>query len=196
MAMDFSSRSDPSLVQACLDGQQAAWDILVERYERLVYSVALKSRLSLADADDVFQTIFLSLYRNLAQVRDQARLSSWLITSTHREAWRVSKRRLKTIDDETGEHEPAALDPDEVQAAEQQQIVRQSLAELGPPCEPLLKALFYSADEPAYDKIAADLSMPIGSIGPTRARCLKKLERILARHGFDAEGSVIGRSAD
>lgn len=195
MAIDFTSRSDPSLVQACLDGQQAAWDALVDRYERLVYSVALKSRLSASDADDVFQSIFLSLYRNLAQVRDQARLSSWLITSTHREAWRVAKRRLKTIDEDAGGNEPSVLDSDLVETAEQQHLVRQSLRELGPPCEALLKALFYQADEPAYEKIAAELDMPIGSIGPTRSRCLKKLERILSRHGFGADRAVMGRSS-
>lgn len=191
--MNLINRSDPSLVQACLDGQQAAWDVLVERYERLVYSVALKSRLPMSDADDVFQTVFLSLYRNLAQVRDQARLSAWLITSTHREAWRVSRRRLKTLDEETSESEPSALDPDELEADERQQIVRQSLMELGAPCEDLLKALFFQADEPAYGEIATRLDMPIGSIGPTRARCLKKLERILSRYGFSADEPVIGR---
>src|SRR5215510_15119844 len=133
MATNFTNRSDSSLVQACLDGQQGAWDAVVERYERLVYSVALKSRLSPSDADDVFQAVFLSLYRNLSQVRDQARLSAWLITSTHREAWRVARRRLKTVDDLALNAEPAALEPDEVEAVERQHLVRQSLTELGPP---------------------------------------------------------------
>jgi RNA polymerase sigma factor (sigma-70 family) len=191
--MNLSNRTDPSLVRACLDGQPRAWDALVERYERLVYSVALKSRLSPSDADDVFQMVFLSLYRNLSQVRDQARLSAWLITCTHREAWRVAKRRMKTLDDASAEFEPSAFDPDEIEADEQQHIVRQSLTELGGPCEDLLKALFFQTDEPAYDEIAARLAMPIGSIGPTRARCLKKLERILSHHGFATDESVIGR---
>lgn len=193
MALNLTNRSDGALVQACIEGQQAAWDVLVDRYERLVYSIALKSRLSPSDADDVFQTVFLSLYRNLSHVRDHARLSAWLITSTHREAWRVARRRLKSLDDQTLNAEPAALDPDEVESAERQQLVRQSLTELGPPCESLLKALFFQADEPAYDQIARELDMPIGSIGPTRARCLKKMERILARLGFDDMSAVIGR---
>ncbi|MBI5863956.1 MAG: sigma-70 family RNA polymerase sigma factor [Planctomycetes bacterium] len=91
--MSRSNTSDPSLVQACLDGSQQAWNELVDRYERLVYSVALKSRLSAADADDVFQTVFFSLHRNLPQLKDQARLSAWLITTTHRESWRVARLR-------------------------------------------------------------------------------------------------------
>ena len=178
-------RNDPTLIQACLDGKQGAWDTLVERYQRLVYSVALKSRLSQSDADDVFQTVFISLYRNLAQLKDQDRLSAWLITTTHRESWRVSKRRGKTSSiDDANALEPVSVDPDELVATERQQIVRESLTELGGPCERLLKALFLGADEPAYDEIAKQLGIPVGSIGPTRARCLKKLEQIISKKGF------------
>lgn len=182
--MSRSNTSDPSLVQACLDGSQQAWNELVDRYERLVYSVALKSRLSAADADDVFQTVFFSLHRNLPQLKDQARLSAWLITTTHRESWRVARRRMRTLGDDNLDSESAVIDPRELETIETQTLVRQGLAELGGTCEQLLRMLFMDSDETPYDNIASQLGMAVGSIGPTRARCLKKLERILARLGL------------
>lgn len=185
--MGIHNRDDHALVVACLQGQQAAWDALVVRYERLVYSIALKSGLAAADADDVFQAVFISLYRNLESLKDVARVSAWLITTTHRESWRVAKRRQKAGSDEIARAEPAEINPDEVEAAERQHVVRQGLTELGGPCQALLTALFLGKDEVRYDVIARELDIPIGSIGPTRARCLKKLEKILARFGFTPE---------
>lgn len=185
--MGFQNRDDHGLVLACLQGQQAAWDALVERYERLVYSVALKSGIAPADADDVFQAVFISLFRNLESLKDESRVSAWLITTTYRESWRVAKRRQKAGSDEIAREEPAAPCSDDVEALERQQIVRQALMELGGPCQTLLTALFLGKDEVRYDAIARELGIPIGSIGPTRARCLKKLEKILAKHGFADE---------
>lgn len=183
--MGQAHRNDPTLIQACLDGKQNAWGELVERYERLVYSVAMKSRLSPSDADDVFQTVFISLYRNLDQLKDQERLSAWLITTTHRESWRVSRRKQRTLNSEEFDLlEPVSMTEDEVEAAERQQLVREGLKELGGPCEALLSALFLGVDEPVYEQVAKQLGIPVGSIGPTRARCLKKLEQILSRKGF------------
>lgn len=183
--MGQAHRNDPTLIQACLDGKQGAWDSLVERYERLVYSVALKSRLSPSDADDVFQTVFVSLYRNLSQLVDHERISAWLITTTHRESWRTAKRRKKLLSyDDSDAIEPESFDPDQLLALERQQVVRESLSELGGPCEKLLTALFLGTDNPAYDQVAAQLGIPVGSIGPTRARCLKKLEQIISGKGF------------
>lgn len=83
--------SDPALVQACLDGAETAWETLVERYGRLVYAIARRSGVSPEDADDVFQVVFTTLFRRLHGLRDQTRLSSWLITVTHRESWRVAR---------------------------------------------------------------------------------------------------------
>lgn len=185
--MGFQNRDDHGLVLACLQGQQAAWDALVERYERLVYSVALKSGIAPADADDVFQAVFISLFRNLESLKDESRVSAWLITTSYRESWRVAKRRQKAGSDEIAREEPAAPSSDELEALERQQLVRQALTELGGPCQTLLTALFLGKDEVRYDAIARELGIPIGSIGPTRARCLKKLEKILAKHGFADE---------
>src|SRR5262245_33611290 len=113
--------SDPKLIDACLAGGREAWDELVERYGRLVYSVLYKNRLSQTDAEDLFQTVFTLLFRNLARLRDQKRLSSWLITTAHREAWRLHRQRRKTAGTiESIEDEPAPPQADEVELLERQ----------------------------------------------------------------------------
>jgi RNA polymerase sigma factor (sigma-70 family) len=170
-------RSDPNLVQACLDGKQSAWDELVERYGRLVYSIARDCGLAETDAEDAFQNVFLVLHRRLETLRDQTKLTSWLITTTRRECWRVARRSRRT-----SEHDLLEIDAAEAERTrewEQAQDVREALERLGGRCEELLTALFLDPRQPNYEQIAARLGMPLGSIGPTRARCFQKLEQIL-----------------
>jgi RNA polymerase sigma factor (sigma-70 family) len=179
-------RSDPELVRACREGSQAAWNELVERYGRLVYSIPKRYGLSDADADDVFASVWAMVFRKLDDLRDQTRLSAWVITTTHRECWRIGKKQI-------GKH--AQLDhriadlgsPSDQQMAtwEQQQLVRQSLEQLGGRCQELLSALFLDPGEASYEAISKRLGMTLGSIGPTRARCFKKLEKIMVELGLD-----------
>lgn len=179
-----TDRNDADLIRRCLGGEQAAWNEMIERYGRLVYSIPRRYGLDSADADDVFQAVFSILYRRLAALRDHDRLSSWLITTAHRESWRVGKKtgRYEHLDEKFVDvSEPQA---DQAERWEQQHIVRAGLAELGGRCEELLSALFLENKEPSYDEIAARLNMRIGSIGPTRARCFEKLEAILRRRGL------------
>jgi RNA polymerase sigma factor (sigma-70 family) len=182
-------QSDPALIQACLKGDKAAWDKLVEQYGRLVYSIPRRYGLTPEDSDDVFQGVFLSAYRSLAKLKDQTRLSSWLITAAHRECWRVGKRREKYphLDDSIAD--VAAPDDDQAEQWERQHVVRQGLAILGGKCQPLLEAIFLDSSDPSYEDIAKRLGMKVGSIGPTRARCFEKLQRVLADLGF-GEGSI------
>jgi RNA polymerase sigma factor (sigma-70 family) len=179
-------RSDPELIKACQDGNQAAWNELIDRYGRLIYSIPRRYGLSDADADDVFATVWATVFRKLRDLRDQTRLSAWLITTTHRESWRIGKRtagRYVDLDDRIAD----VGAPDENQATtwEQQHLVRRGLDELGGRCKELLSALFLEAGEPSYEAIAQRLGIPVGSIGPTRARCFKKLEKILVELGLD-----------
>jgi RNA polymerase sigma factor (sigma-70 family) len=177
--------SDQHLIGACLRGDHSAWNLLIERYGRLVYSIPRRYGLSEADADDVFANCWAAAFRHLEKLQDQSRLSSWLITTAHRECWRVSRQRKET----------AALDPhfadigspseDCVAAWEQQHLVWQALDVLGQPCKDLLVALFLDPSEPNYQVVAARLGMKVGSIGATRARCFRKLEKILVELGLD-----------
>jgi RNA polymerase sigma factor (sigma-70 family) len=184
-------RSDPILIQSCLAGETSAWNELVERYGRLIYSVPRRYGLSSADAEDVMQAVFLLLHRHLSRLRDRTRLSAWLITTAHRESWRVGKSRgaYTGLDEQF----PDVGEPREEESAqwERQQLVREALTELGGRCEQLLRALFLEETEPSYEAIAQRLGMPVGSIGPTRARCFEKMEKILAFKGL--EPAAVGR---
>src|SRR5690349_18356281 len=103
---DAAQREDRDLIADCLAGEPAAWETLVARYQRLVYSIPMKARLSPDDAADIFQAVWLKLYEKLASLRDHEKLSSWLITTTTREVWRVAARNRR-------DSAPAFADDDE-----------------------------------------------------------------------------------
>lgn len=177
------TRSAEDIVDRCLRGDARAWDEFVDRYQRLVWSVARSYRLPAEDCDDVAQAVLVAALRHLADLRDPAKAASWLITSAHRESWRVARNRRRTVDlvgDFASVHEP-----DERRAADLEALhsMRTALEELGDPCRSLLVALF-SDNDPHYPDIARRLGMPVGSIGPTRGRCLEKLR---ARMGLAQE---------
>lgn len=177
-------RADPELVCACLAGDEGAWHALVKRYGRLVYSIPRRYGFSEADGDDVFQAVMLSLHRSLGSLRETERLSSWLITTTHRECWRSGRKRseMSALPDE--QVDPDAPSPDQVANWERQHLVRTALRELGGRCEKLLAMLFLDQESPDYQTIATRLDIRVGSIGPTRARCFEKLTAILADLGL------------
>ncbi len=172
-------RDDAQLVRDCLNGQRGAWNELVRRYSRLVYSIPLRMGLSAADADDVTQTVFGIVLRKLATLKDHSRLASWMIRTTYRECWGVGRaaRSARPLEDDVVDvSSPPA---DELARWERQHRVRTALETLDERCRKLLEALFFSREEPSYAQIAADLNIRVGSIGPTRARCFKKLESLL-----------------
>ena len=174
---------DAQLVARCLDGDRDAWTALVERYARLVWSIARKHGLSDADAEDMHQTTFASLIHHLGSLRDHARLSSWLITTAKRECWRLRKQATVQTNDVADlelEMEPDA----DYERLERQQLVREGMERLSARCRELLTALFAAVGEPSYPELAKQFGMPVGSIGPTRARCLSKLAGLLRGLGL------------
>ena len=178
---------DPALVRACLAGDERAWDELIERYGRLVYSIPRRAGLSADDADDVFQDVFTTLFRRLDALRDRTRLSAWLITTTYRECWRTGKLAHRTVDLDDAVVDIGAPPLEEVVRWERKQGVRETLRCLDDRCRELLTALFLDPTAPSYEAIAARLRMPPGGIGPTRARCFKKLEAVLREMGVGLE---------
>lgn len=189
-AADLAERDDRSLMTACLDGDHAAWAALIARYQRLIYSIPIKARLSQDDAADIFQSVCLKLYEKLSTIRDSERISSWLITTTSRECWRLSARNRRenvparsSEDDDVGfEKEIPATAPladEQREVLEQQLIVRWGVEALPERCRELITMLFYQMDELSYADIARRMKMPVPSIGPTRARCLEKLRKLL-----------------
>ena len=176
--------SDAHLIKACLDGDEKAWKELIDRYARLVYSIPRRYGLSPEDADDVFQGVFTIVFRQLRRLREKQAMVAWLITITHRESVRVAKLKKH---DELDERLQDPTDPPSEQAElwERQQLVREAIGEIGLPCRDLLSALFLETPPPSYTDIAARLGLSIGSIGPTRARCFRKLELVLKDKGLE-----------
>lgn len=171
-----TDQSDAALIDRCLTGDQEAWTELVNRYSRLVYSIAFKSGLDEDNAADVVQNVFTIVLRRLESLQDTERFSAWLITTSHRESWRYKKQmREQPLDEAFDPVDDAPTAPQQVIAWEQASLVHRSLDRLGDRCQRLLRMLFLEDPRPAYEDIAADLGIAIGSIGPTRGRCLKQL---------------------
>jgi RNA polymerase sigma factor (sigma-70 family) len=189
---NYPHLTDSELVAACLANDAKAWETLIHRYQRLIYSIPVKQGFSSVDAADVFQSVCLILLKKLPSLRKQEKLFSWLMTTTTRECWRVAAqwRRENTAEtydpDDTSDkmNEVAASAPfaDEQHIVlEQQQIVRTAIHRLPERCKQLISLLFYNQDELSYADIAARLHIPVASIGPNRARCLQKLKQDLEK---------------
>ena len=176
-------RDDPSvtdLVTRARKGDKQAWDGLVERYAPLIWSICGRYRLCDGDAEDVGQAVWMHLVEHLDNLRDPAALPGWLATTTRRECWRVRRATctlpadgqvLEDMPDEQAETAENAL-----LVAERNAVLREAFARLPLRCQRLLALLI--ADPPVpYAEISARLGIPVGSIGPSRARCLEKLRR-------------------
>ncbi len=180
-------RKDPDLVKACLKGDKAAWDELVNRYARLVYSIPRRYGMSPEDVEDVFQNVFAIVFQRLHDLRDRTLLAAWLITITQRECHRLRKTNPQLLGIDDFERDPHALPAEQAEILELQHLVRQAISQLEPGCQKLITALFLDPRNPSYQEIAMHLRLPVGSIGPNRARCFKKLEAILLAMGVDLD---------
>lgn len=176
----MSARSDAKLIELCLRGDERAWADLVNRYERLVFSLGRSEGLSRSDAEDLVQSVFLTLVQSLASVRESSQLSLWLRTVSRRTAWRYrdqARRFDRPSSTDIEDHPDSQNDLTDAQV--DLVTLEQALAELGDRCEELLVRLYFSDGDCSYASISRELDIPVGSIGPTRARCLDKLRAIL-----------------
>lgn len=184
---------DHDLVRLCLDGDETAWDALVRRYSGLVHGLAVRSGLSEDEVADTFQTVFTIVWRNLDLLDDPKALAGWIATIARREAWRTARRGAR----ERKRAEEAAANPgaetgafgtrpadEALEQAERAALVHHAVGRLDPRCREILTMLFWENPTPAYEVIAERLEMPLGSLGPTRGRCLEKLRERLAELGF------------
>jgi RNA polymerase sigma factor (sigma-70 family) len=184
---------DAALVLACRAGDPGAWELLIRRYQRLVYSVPLRAGLGEDGAAEVFQRVFAVLFEKLDTITQPERVRSWLITTARRESWAYGRHERRTValpgaghDDEAGDELPdtGPLPGEALERMERQQIVRQAVAALDERCRTLLQLLFFQPEPPSYAAIAAALGTSEGSIGPTRARCLEKLRSRVSQLGI------------
>ncbi len=179
--LDYAS--DQVLVRACLRGDEAAWQRLVERYGTLVFSIPRRLGLAEADAEDVFQNVFLIAYQRLATLKTHTTLCAWLIRIAYHESLHLCRRQPDFAELAEEIVDLAIGLPELVEQGERQTAVREAIRQLDPRSRALLQALFFEPRPPSYEEIARTLGIPLGSIGPTRARSLKKLEDVLNRMG-------------
>lgn len=193
MPSETPVETDTQLVARCLQGQSSAWAVLVGRYQRLVHAIVRRGGLDEHAAADVFQTVFSRLYEHLPRLEQPERLQAWVVTTARRELLRQAghaKRQVSLTplapDDDTAGHWIDQLADESPRAEEQlsalQQLhrLRLGLDRLDERCRSLLALLFADDEERLpYEQLAVRLGMPVGSIGPTRARCLGKLRRLV-----------------
>ena len=187
MLVDYTSQgvSDASLVVRCLDGDDAAWHGLIGRYARLVEAVIRRYHLPADEQADVFQDVWVALWRDLAAVRQHERLGPWLATAAGRMAWDARKRLARAANGESIDLlvetlVDEAADPGEhVGRIETSERVHAALMRLSPRARLLIQALFFEGTA-SYAEIAAQLGCSPNSIGPIRARCFKELRDALA----------------
>lgn len=183
--------TDRELLNACRKGDESSWEVLVDRYQRLIYAIPRRAGLSEDQASEVFQEVFATLLQKLDDITDPDRLHAWLVTTARRKTWRLmSKERLlrppNRSDERRDEELTAVVDeaplPDEnLVRLEEQHRIRAALMALDERCQKLLTLLYYTPEPPSYAEIAAAFGTPEGSIGPTRARCLKKMLQLLQK---------------
>ena len=170
------------LVRAAAEGDQAAWNGLVDRYNGLVWSVARSHRLAAADASDVVQTTWLRLVEKLGRLQEPERVGAWLATTARRECLRTLRHSARLLPTEELPEEGVAA---RLLVEERDRALWQAFGGLSDRCQALLRILV-ADPPPSYEDIGAALDMPIGSIGPTRQRCLERLRGLAEGEGVTA----------
>jgi RNA polymerase sigma factor (sigma-70 family) len=183
--------SDRDLIRRCRQGSAGAWRQVLKKYERLVYSIPLRYGLSRDDAADIAQITFTILIQSLDGLSEDSHLGPWLVTVARRHTWRLLERNRRESASERRESadvaESAVLlgksDADSIEHWELTEWLDAGLSKIGASCRELLLALYFQPEGSSYAEVAARLGMPIGSIGPRRARCLKSLKQVLSEEG-------------
>lgn len=167
------------LIEAAGTGDEAAWEAIVDRFAGLVWATARAHRLAPASAADVVQTTWLRLVENLDRIKEPERLGGWLATTARRECLRhirLHNRELSIGEDSVFEASSDDRVEQRVIARERDSALRRAFTRISERCQALLR-LLASPESLSYEEIAAALDMPVGAIGPTRARCLDQLRR-------------------
>ncbi|MGH3300304.1 MAG: RNA polymerase sigma factor [Streptosporangiaceae bacterium] len=172
------------LIRLAAAGDKSAWESLVDQYSRLIWAMTRDFKLAEIDAADVVQTTWLRLLEHINRIEYPERIASWLATTARHECLRhlASSKRVMLVDDHdvafgaANTHQPEV--DDRLLTEERAQAVRLAVATLPTRSQRLLELLM--ADPPvSYTEISVQLGLPIGSIGPTRGRCLERLRLIL-----------------
>jgi RNA polymerase sigma factor (sigma-70 family) len=184
-----ASRNDRELVASCLTGDEQAWNELIDRYNRLIFSIPLKQGLNRDEAADIFQAVCLDLVAELPRLRDPQALPAWLIQTTLHKVSKWRRRNERYVSDE-GTHAERAHAPDAdmpdalIREVQQTQALRDAVAALSDRCQRMVQMLFFETPARPYKDVAAQLGVATGSIGFLRSRCLDRLRSALEEIGL------------
>ncbi len=173
-------QTDHDLIRACRAGDARAWERLLDKYERLIFSISLNYGLTTDDAADVTQITFTILLQNLDSLPNEIRLAPWLATVARRHTWRLlSRNRRESVnpEEDLAGHETLGGIIDDSERWELAEWLNYGLSMLDERCRKLLLSLYFDAEQPSYAQVADQLKIPVGSIGPTRARCLEQMKQ-------------------
>ena len=191
----MSAPPTTALVTSAANGDEQAWDALVERYAPLIWSICRRYQLGGADADNIGQAVWLQLAGQLGKVRDPAALAGWLATTTRRECGKVRRARHGPQAAGNIPDEQTGIAKQELLAAERYAMLLEAFTRLPPCCQQLIALLIEDPPVP-YAQISAGLGIPLRSIAPSRGRCLDKLRRdpaIATLLDADADAASAGR---
>ncbi len=184
------SKSDAGLVERCREGDQTAWDTLVDRYQRLIFAIPRRAGLSEEQAADVFQEVFLTLVEKIDAIEQPEKIRSWIVTTAKFKTWGVirgSKGFYSPETEEEMEAEMAAiadkspLADDMLIELEEQHLIRSALKLLEERCRQILSMIYLCDPAASYAEVAIAIGVGETSISPLRSRCLKKLEKVLTK---------------
>ena len=183
------------LMAAAIDGDERAWNKLVERFSALLWSICRTYGLGAADAADAFQLTWLRLLEHMETIQEPARLAGWLATTCRRECMAILRRSRRVmlssddaLFDRVSGHAPEADRATLLSDRDAELWV--AFGRLSERCQRLLRVLVVEPEDgaPSYDMAAAVLDMPKGSLGPTRGRCLEQLRKYLDDGGISGGG--------
>lgn len=191
---EFSARglekSDAELISACRRGDETAWNALVDRYQRLIFAIPRRSGLSESQAADILQEVFLTLFEKLDEIEQPEKIRSWLVTTAKFKTWGAVRNEKGFYSPETEEEmelemaslkDDSPLADDKLIELEQQHQIRTALKELEERCQKILAMIYLTEPSASYAEVAEAIGVGATSISPLRARCLKKLEKILTK---------------
>lgn len=182
------AKSDAGLVKRCRQGDQTAWDMLVDRYHRLIFAIPRRAGLSEEQAADVFQEVFLTLVEKIDAIEQPEKIRSWIVTTAKFKTWAVIRGSKGFYSPETEEEmeaemaniaDKSPLADDMLIELEEQHLIRTALKLLEERCRQILSMIYLCDPAASYAEVAAAIGVGETSISPLRSRCLKKLEKVL-----------------